>query len=127
MATGRLTCHYAVCHWDDDYIKEADGYETKEQTKAGIVTYCRSTLYLCCECSSQRYSANLTCLAFLLLSDPSDGRENGLGSTDPVGAVPTQSRADVQALYPQGDHPETDGWQHRRGPLMSQSGSRWLR
>lgn len=117
-----------LCHWDGNNIKEADGYETKAQTlwHSLFVSQCRSTLYLVLECLSRRHSADLTCLSFVTVSNPgpSDGPENGCGHAGPYGAVSPQAGADVPALHPQGDHPETHGCQHRWGALMSQGKSR---
>lgn len=63
------------------------------------------------------------CLVTVMTPGQSDGSEDGLGPAHPDGAVPAQARADVQALHPQGDDPESHGCQHRRGALMSQQHS----
>lgn len=110
-------------------ILKIDGYETKARTHwHSLFHNASSTLYLCSECLSWRPSADLTCLSFVIALNPgpSDGPENGLSPADPEGTVPAQGRDDVQALHPQGDHPEMHGGQHGRGPLMSQRRLPWV-
>ena len=53
------------------------------------------------------------CVVPVLNPGSSDGPEDGLSPGDSKAAVLAQTGADVQALHPQGDHPEVHGCQHR--------------
>lgn len=100
--------------------------DTKQKHKGSLfVPSRRSALHLRSACLSRRHSSDLTCLSYVIVWNPglSDGPENGLGPADPDGAVSAPAGADIQALHPQGDHPEAHGHQHRRGALMSR---RWV-
>ena len=42
----------------------------------------------------------------------SDGQEVGLSAAYTDGTVSTEATADLEAVHPQGDHPEVHGRQH---------------
>lgn len=80
---------------------------------------------MCCECVSLKRLADFTCLCLVTVLHPglSDGQEVGLSAAYTDGTVSAAASADLEALHPQGDHPEVHGRQHRRGALRSQQRS----